>query len=200
MSEPSGMSKNVRKHLDKPRAEVRRTEDAVTDDSWLRALLVRGAYGTLGTSFNDQPFVTPVLYVYLPEEHRLYIHGAQVGRMRANVENNPRVVFNVSEFGQVLPAEKAVNFNVEYRSVTVFGSAAVLDDQDKAEAVLQSLMDKYAPQLKPGVDYIPTRLEDLKRTAVIQIDIEEWSGKQQTSDEYTGAYDYPHPPLIPKTE
>lgn len=197
MSNDSEVSKRVHKHLEKPRAEVRRKEDAVTDEAWLEALLIRGAFGTLGTSYQDQPFVTPVLYVYIPQDHKLYIHGAQVGRMRANIESNPKVVFNVSEFGQILPAEKAVSFNVEYRSMTVFGTASVVHDPQKAEAVLQFLMDKYAPHLKPGKDYIPTQPEDLKRTAVIQIDIDEWSGKQQLNDEHPDAYDYPHPPLIP---
>jgi nitroimidazol reductase NimA-like FMN-containing flavoprotein (pyridoxamine 5'-phosphate oxidase superfamily) len=196
MSDNAELSKNVRKYLNKPRAEVRRKEDAVNDEAWLKALLTRGAFGTLGTSYMDQPFITPVLFVYIAEEHKLYIHGAQVGRMRANLEANPNVVFNVSEFGQILPAEKAVSFNVEYRSVTVFGTASVVPDPQKAEAVLQSIMDKYAPHLKPGQDYIPTQPEDLKRTAVFQVDIEEWSGKQQLKDDYLDAYDYPYPPLI----
>ena len=198
MSNDPEFSKIVKKHLEKPRAEVRRTQDAVTDEAWLKALLKRGAFGMLGTSYQDQPFITPLLFVYIEEEHSLYFHGAQVGRMCANIEANPRVVFNVSEFGQILPADKAVNFNVEYRSVTVFGRASVVSDPHKAEAVLQILMDKYAPQLKPGEDYLPTQPEDLKRTAVFQIDIEEWSGKQQTPENYSGAYDYPYPPLIPK--
>lgn len=198
MSDNAELSKNVQKHLNKARSEIRRKEDAVSDEAWLKALLTRGAFGTLGTSYQDQPFVTPVLYVYIPEEHKLYIHGAQVGRMRANVEANPKVVFNVSEFGQILPADKAVSFNVEYHSVTVFGAASVVRDSQKAEAVLQSLMDKYAPHLRAGKDYIPTQPEDLKRTAVFQIDIEEWSGKQQRKDDMSDAYDYPYPPLIPK--
>jgi nitroimidazol reductase NimA-like FMN-containing flavoprotein (pyridoxamine 5'-phosphate oxidase superfamily) len=198
MSDDTDLSKTTRKHLEKPRSEVRRAEYAVTDEAWLKALLQRGAFGTLATSYRDQPFLTPLLYLYQADEHCIYFHGATVGRMRANITANPRVCFNVSEFGQILPAEKAANFNVEYNSVTVFGRAAVVSDPLKEEAVLQSLMDKYAPHLKPDQDYIPARAEDLKRTAVFRIIIEEWSGKRQLKDGYPNAYDYPYPPLVHK--
>jgi nitroimidazol reductase NimA-like FMN-containing flavoprotein (pyridoxamine 5'-phosphate oxidase superfamily) len=196
MSEEREHSKTTRKHLEKPRNELRRKERAMSDETWLQDLLQRGAFGTLATSYRDQPFLTPLLFVYKEEEKSVFFHGAKVGRIRANIENNPNVCFNVSEFGQILPAEMAVDFSLEYNSVTVFGKAAVVIDPVKAEAVLQLLMDKYAPQLKVGQDYIPARPEDLKRTAVYQIKIEEWSGKRHDKEDYENPYDYPSPPII----
>jgi nitroimidazol reductase NimA-like FMN-containing flavoprotein (pyridoxamine 5'-phosphate oxidase superfamily) len=196
MSDDATFSKTTRKYLEKPRSEVRRQEHAVTDEAWLKGLLERGAFGTLATSYQDQPFLTPLLYVFKDDEKSVFFHGAKVGRMRANIETNPNVCFNVSEFGQMLAAEMAVNFNVEYNSVTIFGRATAVIDPLKEETVLQLLMDKYAPHLKPGQDYIPARPEDLKRTTVYQIVIEEWSGKRQLKDKYENPYDYPYPPLL----
>ncbi len=196
MSENRSLPKNTRKHLEKPRSELRRADHGVTDQAWIKALLQRGAYGTLATSHQDQPFITPLSYVYQADERRLFFHGAQVGRLRANIAVNPRVCFNVTEFGQILLAAKAGNFNIEYNSVTVFGRAEPVTNPAKAEAVLQMLMDKYAPLLVAGQDYSPARPEDLQRTAVYQITIEEWSGKRQLNDDNAQPYDYPHPPLI----
>ena len=63
--------------------------------------------------------------------------------------------------------------------------------QSEAEHALQILLDKYAPHLKPGRDYRPIQVEELKRTSVCRIDIESWSGKQkQVEEEFPGAFWY----------
>ena len=51
------------------------------------------------------------------------------------------------------------------------------------------LLDKYAPHLKPWVDYRPTTDDELKRTAVYRIDVEAWSGKQkEVPADFPGAF------------
>lgn len=188
---------NAKSYANKSRHEVRRSDYAVSDEGWIKALLHRGAYGVLGSSLENQPFLTPVLYVYSEEDHALYFHGAQVGRMRANAALNPNVAFNVSEIGRMLPDPLAVEFSVEYNSVTVFGSTALVEKDEEAERVLQRLMDKYAPHLKPSRDYTPARPQDLKRTAAYRLTIEDWSGKRkQAPPDFPGAYQYGHLPVI----
>lgn len=164
-------------------------------------MLTRSLYGMLATTHEDQPFLTPILFLYIEEEHAIYFHGAQVGRLRANFEINPNVCFNVTEVGRILPYEKAVNFNIEYNSVTVFGQAQPVDDKKEAERVLQQIMDKYAPHLKPEADYIPAQPEDIARTLVGKITIEEWTGKRQSDDgESVNPYYYETLPVIPHPE
>ena len=117
--------------------------------------------------------------------------------MRANVEMNPNVCFNVTEVGRVLPHEKAVNFNIEYNSVTVFGQAELVDDKKEIERIVQRIMDKYAPHLTPDVDYVPARPEDIARTLVGRITIEDWTGKRQSDDgESFDPYYYDPMPVI----
>jgi nitroimidazol reductase NimA-like FMN-containing flavoprotein (pyridoxamine 5'-phosphate oxidase superfamily) len=184
--------KLIKKHAEKPYNEIRRSEYAVDDQTWIKELLQRGAYGTLGTVYKDQPFVTPVSFVYLEKEHAIFIHGAKTGRMRSNIAVNPKVSFNITEFGHILAAEKAADFSLEYNSVTIFGRAAVVSEPGKAEHILQSLMDKYAPHLAAGIDYDPADGEDVNRTMVIEIKIESWSGKRQlNTNDQREAYDYP---------
>jgi hypothetical protein len=60
-----------------------------------------------------------------------------------------------------------------------------------ATEALQKLLDKYFPHLQPGRDYRPIIDEELKRTAVYQIEIEQWSGKQKKAAEaFPGAFLY----------
>lgn len=187
----------INKHAEKPHNQVRRSQYAIDDPEWLKALLKRAAFGTLGTCYQEQPFVTPVLYVYLEAQHAVYIHGALSGRMRSNIDLNPKVSLNVSEFGRIFAAKGACDFSLEYNSITLFGQASVVEEPERAASILGSLMEKYASHLIPGSDYSHPRAEDLKRTRVIEIKIESWSGKQQRQPgESWESFDYPYPPMI----
>jgi nitroimidazol reductase NimA-like FMN-containing flavoprotein (pyridoxamine 5'-phosphate oxidase superfamily) len=93
--------------------------------------------------------------------------------------------------GRLLPADEALEFSVEYRGVTVFGTAAVVTDEAEATYGLQLLLDKYFPHLSPGKDYRPITTEELRRTGVYRIEIEQWSGKQkQVAADFPGAFLY----------
>ena len=176
----------------KPIAEIRR-RDRAQDDDWIRAFLHAGAWGTLATVSEGQPFINTNLYAYDEVVHAIYLHGARAGRTRSNIAAGGRVCFNVSEMGRILPNDIALEFSVEYAGVTVFGQCAVVDDEKEAHRGLQMLMDKYAPQLQPGRDYRPASREDLDRTSVYRIDIEAWSGKMNLKDtDFPGAYWFDH--------
>ncbi|MFC1961199.1 pyridoxamine 5'-phosphate oxidase family protein, partial [Chloroflexota bacterium] len=130
-------------------------------------------------------------YVYEEAENAIFIHRSRVGRTSANLAENPRVCYSVSEMGQLYTGASAQNFGVEYRSVVIFGTATLVDDQAEARRVLQLFMDKYAPHLKSGVDYTPFTPEDAAHTAVYKIAIEQWSGKKRERPADQLAYDFP---------
>lgn len=168
-----------------------RRSDRAKDEAWIKTFLARGAYGQTATVSDGQPFININLYVYDETAHAIYIHTARKGRTRANIEGDGQVCFSVNEMGRLLPADEALEFSVEYASVVVFGQAAIVEDQEEAQHGLQLLLDKYAPHLRPGEDYRPIAEDEIKRTAVIRIDIKAWSGKQkQVEADFPGAYFY----------
>jgi len=175
----------------KPRAEVKRRDRAVEDDGWIADLLGRAPMAALATAHDGQPFINSNLFVYDPGRHAIYMHTARYGRTRANVEGETRVCLSVSEMGRLLPADTALEFSVEYAGATIFGRAGVVEDADEAAYGLQLLLDKYFPHLRPGEHYRPSTAEELARTAVYRIDIEEWSGKRKQVDQsFPGAFLY----------
>lgn len=176
------MNDNVKKYANKPRTAIRRAEYAISDPELLKKLLARAGVGVLSTVYQDQPFATPINYLYIEEDHAVYFHGARVGRTRANIALNPKVCFNVSEMGDLFPGDRISDFGVEYQSVTIFGTAAPLEDQEKIMSVLLGLMQKFFPEHIPGEDFPLPQPDELKRTAVYRISIEEWTGKQLTRD------------------
>ncbi len=174
--------------------ETRRRDRAVTDEVWIRERLHAAPVGTLATVHDGQPFLNTNLFAYDPargERGAIYLHTAHVGRTAANTALGApaRVCFSVFEMGRLLPADRALEFSVEYAGVVCFGTGHVVDDIDEQRHGLALLLEKYAPHLRPGADYEPPTDPDLARTAVFRVDIEAWTGKQKgTPDAFPGAY------------
>ena len=178
-------------YLNQPLTEMRRNDRGVDDEGWIKGFLHKAAVGTMATVHDGQPFLNSNLFVYDEARHCIYTHTARVGRTRSNIEENARVCFSVMEMGRMLPADEALEFSVEYGSVVAFGQAVVVQDSDEAKNALQMLLDKYAPHLKPGVDYRPPVDEEMVRTSVYRMDIEAWSGKRkQVEEDFPGAFWY----------
>jgi nitroimidazol reductase NimA-like FMN-containing flavoprotein (pyridoxamine 5'-phosphate oxidase superfamily) len=97
----------------------------------------------------------------------------------------------VSELGQFLPSNVALEFSLQYRSAIVFGSAFILDDRQEKRENLHKLISKYFDKMELGRDYRPASDKELDRTSVYGIRIESWSGKENwnqradQSDEWT---------------
>ncbi|KAA3643382.1 MAG: pyridoxamine 5'-phosphate oxidase family protein [Chloroflexi bacterium] len=171
--------------------EMRREDRAVEDDAWIKAYLGEAAMGVLATSYEGQPFINSNLFVYDEVEHAIYMHTAQVGRTRANLDANPRVCFHTFSMGRLLPADEALEFSVEYAGVMVFGEVVIVEENEEKERGLQLLLDKYAPHLRPDRDYRSITPEELKRTAVYKIRIDEWVGKKkEVEEDFPGAFIY----------
>ncbi len=167
-------------------------KERAKDETWIKAFLHRVPFGMLATEYQGQPFIKPTNFAYDEDEQAIYIHGALLGRMRDNLEHNPRVSFCVAEMGRLLPADTAMEVGVEYASVVVFGTAEVVTDADEARHGLQMLLDRYFPHLKPGVDYREILPEELEQTAVYRIKIESWSGKEDHArEDFPRAFVYP---------
>jgi uncharacterized protein len=177
-----------------PANQVRRADRAIDDEAWMREMLHRAAIGTLATVHEGQPFINSNLFVYDETAHVIYTHTGAVGRTRANVEADNRVCFSISEMGRLLPADEALEFSVEYAGVTVFGTAELVEDYAAARHGLQILLDKYAPHLRPDVHYRPTTDDEIKRTSVFRIRIDQWSGKRKQAEaDFPGAFFYGQP-------
>ena len=144
-----------------------------------------------------QPLVNTNLFVYDTGRHAIYIHTARTGLTRDSLSRPVPVCFSAFEMGRLLPADEALEFSVEFASVTAFGTGAVVEDPAEAREALQMLLDKYAPELRPGRDYRAITEGELKRTSVYRIDIEEWTGKLKlVEDEFPGAFHVPPPDIF----
>ena len=172
-----------------------RRRDRGTDDGWIEAFLTRAPIGILALPMSgaQAPHVNSNLFVYDAAEHTLIFHTSRVGAMRDVVTGGAplQATFHAFTMGRLLPDVRALEFSIEYESVTAQGPVTVVDEPQAAEAALQRIMDKYAPHLQPHEDYETATAADLKRTSVYRMQIERWSGKRKAvADDFPGAYLY----------
>ncbi len=168
---------------------IRRKERGVDDEVWIQELLQRVPFCVMATVVNERPFTVARNFAYDKEKHVVYMHGARKGHTFTTVEHGAYVCLNVSEMGRLLPAKRAMNFGAEYAGAVISARASLVTDTDEAKHALQLIVDKHFPHLRSNVDYETTSDVDLKITAVIRIDIDEWSGKQKkVPADFPGAF------------
>jgi nitroimidazol reductase NimA-like FMN-containing flavoprotein (pyridoxamine 5'-phosphate oxidase superfamily) len=148
------------------------------EDDWIRAFLREAKVGHIATSREGQPFVNPSNFWYDEANHQIVFHSNVAGRIRANIEHNPKVCLEASESARFLPSNVAMEFSLQYRSVVVFGTAHLVTDSDEARRVMHALISKYFPKMTAGVEYREITDKELRATSVYAIAIESWSGKE----------------------
>jgi uncharacterized protein len=168
-----------------------RLPDYVRDNAWIRAFLHRAPIAHIGHSVGEQPFVTPSNYWYDEANQRIIFHGNIAGRLRANLEANPRACLEIMEMGRVLPANTALEFSVQYRSVMVFGQVELIRAPEEQRRVLHALIAKYFPDMTPGKEFRPITDGELARTTVYALRIESWSGKENWHEQAEQSDEWP---------
>src|SRR6266545_2099258 len=152
------------------------------DDEWIRLFLRQARVGHIASTRDGQPFLNPTMFWFDEENHQIIFHSNMAGRIRSNIEANPQVCFEASELGKMLPANVALEFSLQFRSVIVFGTARLIDDPEEARRVLYGLIKKYFPQMTPGREFRQITEKELLRTSIYAIAIQEWSGKENWKD------------------
>jgi hypothetical protein len=161
------------------------------DDDWIRAFLREAKVGHIASSVDDQPFLNPSTFWFDEGNHRIIFHSNIAGRIRSNIERNPKVCLEASELGKLLPSNVALEFSLQYRSVIVFGTARILEKPEEKRAALYGLIRKYFPKMTAGREYREITDKELARTSVYAIEIEAWSGKENWKDRADQSDEWP---------
>ena len=103
-------------------------------------VLYRGTSGVLALAGDDgYPYALPISYVY--DGQRLYFHSAKSGHKLDAIRRNPKVSFCVIDQDQIMAKE----YTTYFRSVIVFGTIRILEEDDQKRAAIEKLAIKYAP-------------------------------------------------------
>jgi nitroimidazol reductase NimA-like FMN-containing flavoprotein (pyridoxamine 5'-phosphate oxidase superfamily) len=154
---------------------MRKPERELKDQETINALLYRSQVGRIATvNRNGFPVIKPVNFVYWGG--KVYVHSSTRGEKISDIRRGSCVCFEIDDpVAYVATRGGACAAGYYYRSVIVKGKAGLVKEQDKKMAILERLMDKYQPE--GGFGEIEERI--LKKTAVIEIVIEELTAKEK---------------------
>jgi len=180
-----------RDYISQPPTAFQRRPHLTQEEDWIRSFLKTAKVGHIATSIDGQPFINPTMFWLDEENNQIVFHSNVAGRIRSNIESNPKVSLEASELGKFLPSNVALEFSLQFRSVVVFGTARLVTDFDEARRLLYGLISKYFPTMAAGKEYREITDKELRATSIYAIQIESWSGKENwaeradQSDEWT---------------
>ena len=153
-------------------AERDRTEAAA-------AILASGIVAHVGFVEGGRPVVIPMTYQYSAQEpRRLYLHGGRTGRLMTHLATGAPVSVAVTSADGLVYSKTALDHSVNYHSVVLFGRAAAHQPDIAAKRrILDAMIARYFPGRVAGVDYTSAPDAHLETTAMVALEIEEWSAK-----------------------
>jgi nitroimidazol reductase NimA-like FMN-containing flavoprotein (pyridoxamine 5'-phosphate oxidase superfamily) len=151
-------------------------EKAKYDKASVHAVLDAGLVAHVGLVQDGEPVVVPMLYGR--DGDTLYLHGARKARVVRLLESTRKACVNVTLLDGLVFARSAFASSMNYRSVTVFGTARLVDRLDDKKRALHVISEHAMPGRRAELRL--SHENELKMTGVIAIDIESASAKIST--------------------
>ena len=136
--------------------------------------------------YEGYPVVIPTIYTR--KNNSLYLHGASVSRMLVALEKGIPISINVTKTTGIVLARSAFHHSLNYESVTIFGNAKLVTDQNERLETLKCISDQIIPNRWNEVR-LPSEKE-LKATKIVKIPISEASAKIRTGPPIDDKEDY----------
>lgn len=148
-------------------------EKAAYDRTTVHGVLDAGLFAHAAFVQDGEPVVVPMLYGR--DGETLYLHGARKARVIRLLEGTGKVCINVTLPDGLVFARSAFASSMNYRSVTVFGKARLVDEPDAKKHALWVISEHAMPGRR--AELRKSHENELKMTGVIAIDIESASAK-----------------------
>ncbi len=122
------------------------------------------------------PVVLPMVHARLGD--RLYLHGAPANAMLGVLATGTPVCVTATIVDGLVLARSMFHHSMNFRCVTVFGTAEIVDDADEIRAASGALVDHVVPG-RAAITRPPTASE-IRRTRFVAVPIVEASAKIRT--------------------
>lgn len=159
------------------------------DQDTVYSILDAGLICHVGFAVEGQPFVIPTAYGRL--DNQLFIHGSPASRMLKSLQQGIEVCVTVTILDGLVLARSAMHHSMNYRSVVLFGTAALVSEREKKIKALYAFTEhvmqgRWAETREPNEN-------ELTATTVLALPIEEASAKIRTGPPVDDAADYELP-------
>ena len=158
------------------------------DSETIHAILDAMPMCSVGYVHEGKPVVTPTMQ--WRDGNRIFWHGSSASRMLRAVASQ-EVCVCVSMVDALVLARSAYNYNLNHRSVMVFGEARQVTDEQEKRHQLEHFVNKVIPgqwdRLRPVSE------KELKATTLMSLEISEASAKVRTGHTEDDEEDYAFP-------
>jgi nitroimidazol reductase NimA-like FMN-containing flavoprotein (pyridoxamine 5'-phosphate oxidase superfamily) len=149
-------------------------------------ILDEGFICHLGFSIDQRPFVIPTAYGRLDDN--LLIHGSAASRTLRTLAGKAEVCVTVTIVDGLVLARSAFHHSMNYRSVMIFGTASLVQDQAEKIRALRVFSDHIIPNR--WNDVREPNSTELKKTLVLRMPLAEASAKIRTGPPLDDESDY----------
>ncbi len=157
------------------RSRLRRSHERGSfDRDTINQILDATPQCSVAYAIDGKPYLTPTFH--WREGNHLYWHGSSASRM-IRQSTGAEVCINVHILDGFVMARSAFHHSANFRSVTLFGQAFKVPDEDKA-----ARLDAFVEGLWPGRTGIlrPMTAQEVKGTTILGLEIKEGSAKVRT--------------------
>src|SRR3954470_2971783 len=154
----------------------RRAQRGVYDPASVHAILDEALICHVAHMVDGSPVVLPTIHGRI--EDRLYVHGSAASRMLRTLANGIECCVTATVVDGLVLARSAFHHSMNYRSVVVFGTATLVEDDDEKVAAMRAMSER----LLQGRwdDVRPPSRAELRQTKVLRMPLQEASAKVRT--------------------
>ena len=168
------------------RTRVQRGKNrAVNDEASIKSILDAGFLCHVGFTLEGEARVLPTAYVRINDA--IYLHGHLKNQMLNALLDGQTACICITILDGLVLARSGFHHSVNYRSVTLYGTAEKVTDDEKS-GILDLLVDHMVPGRPPYLrEHTP---QELNATLVVKIPIEEAVAKVRTGPPVDAEKDY----------
>jgi len=153
---------------------IKRGQNRATYDvEKINAILDAGFIGYVSYVYESRAITLPMAYGR--KDDIIYLHGSNGNRMLNALLKVKEMSMTVMHLDGLVLARSGLHHSVNYRSVTLFGSARLVEDKIEKEEGLKIFMEHMMPGRWDGTR--PMNDKELDRTMVVAMHIETASAK-----------------------
>ena len=154
---------------------MRRADREIPEITLIEEIIQKADVCRVALANENIPYIVTMNFGYNPApEQKLFFHCANVGRKLDMIRKNNYVCFEMDTDHEIYGGEKGCDWGMKFRSVVGFGIISIVTEREAKIQWFNCIMTHYGGEKEYTYDE-----KVLSRTTVLQLDINEISGKRK---------------------
>ncbi len=155
----------------------------------IHAILDEALVCDLAFAVGDKPYAIPTVHGRVDDT--LYLHGSSANRALRSLRDGAQACVTATLVDGLVLGRSAFHQSINFRCVVLYGQAREVSDPDEKRAALRAIVEHAIPGRSEDVR--GPNEQELRRTMVLAIPIEEASAKVRTGQPVDEEEDYTLP-------